>query len=187
MPRNPNPVHCVVPHCGNWAMRGRTRCRTHLHHVLGPGLAGPPRGNLNAVRHARYSFPLSPDDVDAIVCRLRDAPAAFPEEIGALLQSLYDRTADPFSALCVLYRILPDLGRQLAVACFESELPAYLESEPDATRSRVEAVFRNMMARTSPERGLLFLRRQIHRKNDRRNREGDGAPPPQAEPPGSTS
>ena len=81
MPRNPNRVRCVVPSCGNWAMRGCTRCRAHLHHVLGPGATGHPRGNLSAVRHARYSFRLSPVALEATV---RDLIARTSLERGML-------------------------------------------------------------------------------------------------------
>jgi len=76
MPRNPSKTPCAVPGCRNWSMRDHTHCRAH--HIsssvgarpdaeLGPRSVGAPGGNLNALKHGRYSNPLSESDLERLV------------------------------------------------------------------------------------------------------------------------
>ena len=76
MPRNPSKTPCAVPGCRNWSMRDHTHCRAH--HIsssvgarpdaeLGPRSVGAPCGNLNALKHGRYSNPLSEADLERLV------------------------------------------------------------------------------------------------------------------------
>ena len=59
MPRNPNKKRCQIPNCRSWAMHEHSHCRAHLDHQLGPRGAGPPKGNVNALKSGRYAKPLS--------------------------------------------------------------------------------------------------------------------------------
>ncbi len=55
MPRNPDKKHCAIPNCRAYAMRGRQRCRPHLHTALPPPAAATPPAESGQLGQSFYS------------------------------------------------------------------------------------------------------------------------------------
>ena len=168
MPRNPHKTPCRVPGCRAWAMRGHTRCRVHRDAELGRQSAGArgagaPPGNLNAMRTAAHSHPLSPIEQDDFARRVVDEGADLPGQVARLLRSIQARVDDPFLVLLALRRVLPALIARVAARTLDAELRAYLAPLPPPARAPVRRIVERAFP-ADPERQLRFLRQRIRRR-----------------------
>jgi hypothetical protein len=138
MPRNPEKTRCQVPGCRNYAIRGRTHCRSHSDAELGPRGAGAPPGNLNAVRTGRDAHPLSRDDLDQLVHSILSDPDQLPHHLDVAIQSLHDRAGDPVKTLVALQALVPDLVNRVADGLFIERLRALVHQLPPSRRKGAE-------------------------------------------------
>lgn len=161
MPRNPSKTRCAVPGCRAWAMRGRTRCRAHLHAELSPRGAGAPRGNLNALKNARYSDGLAEPDLDRLVAAATAAGRAgdFAYQFGLAVRALENRAADPFTLLLALDRILDRLVDRVAARLFRQELAQALAPLPALLREQIQGDLERHAARSGHKTALIVLRK----------------------------
>ncbi len=159
MPRNPDKRRCEVPGCRAWAMRGHTRCRAHRDAELGPRGAGAPPGNLNALKHGRYSHPLPPPDLERLADRLVQRPQDLPYRVGLAARAVQDRADDPLMALVALRRLLTQLIPLVAARLFALELRAFFQHLPARLRAPTLDLIRRSVPRDSPEERLLLLRK----------------------------
>jgi len=164
MPKNSEKTHCQIPGCRSWAMRGHTRCRAHRDAELGPRGAGAPPGNLNALRHAAYSQPLSKTDLHRLAAQIFTAPADLPLHIGQTILTLQSRTGDTFRVLLALTALCDQLLSHVAGYLFPAELHTFLQNLPPAQRYRVRVLIQERTARLSPAEKILFLRKIQNRK-----------------------
>ena len=158
MPRNPNKTRCQIPGCRAWAMRDHTRCRAHRDAELGPRGAGAPPGNLNALKHGRYSYPFSRSDLESLAAALIERPGDLFSHLDLAIQSIQARTGDPLMTLIALRALIRQLTRVIAARLFIPELQALLQSLPPPWRLKVMAVIVKAVSGHSPERRLLFIR-----------------------------
>ena len=159
MPRNPDKKRCEVPGCRAWAMRGHTRCRAHRDAERGPRGAGAPPGNLNALKHGRYSQPLPPLDLERLADHLVEHPEGLPYRVGLAAHSIQDRAGDPFLALIALRRLLAQLIPLVGARLFAAELRAFLQHLPAPMRAPTLELIRRSAPRDSPEERLVLLRK----------------------------
>ena len=158
MPRNLNKTPCHVPGCRSWAMRGHTHCRAHRDDELGPRGAGPPSGNLNALKHGHHAQPLPLPDVKHLARQIIEQPDDLPFHIGLVVQSLQARTGDPLATLIVLRRLLSQLANLVATGLLASEFQALLQALPPELHARARATVAKLAPRRNPIETIRFLR-----------------------------
>ena len=176
MPRNPNKTRCIVPGCNAWTMRGRTRCRPHLDDVLGPRGAGVPKGNLNALRHGRYSQPLISSKLERLVAEIIAHPDDIHNYIAAVAKAAQARDGDPYKTLVVLRTLLQQLTPLFAYHLFFARLCIFIKSIPPSHREATLAVILRECSRFTAEEQLLFLEKLFHIWNNYRCRESCTSP-----------
>ena len=179
MPRNPSKTRCAVPGCRNWSMRDHARCRAHLDAELEPRGAGAPLHNLNALKHGRYSNPLSESDLERLVVVATQQPDDLAYHIALLVRAIQDRIGDPsseaeipgirnFRTLLVVNRVLTKLIDRLASTLLRTEIAETLSALPPGVRERVQAELETLTSRTSPTRALaLFEKVRKERKQEK--------------------
>jgi hypothetical protein len=139
-------------------MRDHTHCRAHRDAELGPRGAGAPPGNLNALKHGRYSHPFSRSDLESLAAALIERPSDLFSHLDLAIQSIQARTGDPLMTLIALRVFIPQLTRVIAARLFIPELQALLQSLPPPRCLKVMAVIVKAVSGYSPERRLLFVR-----------------------------
>ena len=171
MPRNPHKTRCTVSGCRAWAMRGRTRCRPHLDGELGPRCAGPPQGNLNALRHGRYSQPLTTSALERLVAEIIEHPDDIHHAIASVTQAVQARNGDAYQTLLVLRELFKQLAPLFAGHLFVAQVKAFLQSIPEAHRESVLTIIQRSTAGLTVEDRLLFLEKISQVWNDYRYRD----------------
>lgn len=166
MPCNPNKARCAVPGCGSWAMRDHVLCRAHRNAELGPGAAGAPKRNLNALKDGALAHPISVPDLDRLVEVLVTRPQDLAYEFGLVAHDIQSRIGDPFRTILALRGLLPHLTARVAAGLFSEELRTTLQPLPPPVRAGVQAVIELRASGLSPEARLLKLRK---RKKTREN------------------
>ena len=164
MPCNRNKARCAVPGCGSWSMRDHVLCRAHRNAELGPGAAGAPKRNLNALKDGTHSHPLSVPDMDRFVEVLVTRPQDFAYEFGLVAHAIQSRTGDPFRTLLALRGLLPHLTSRLAARVFTEELRTFLQPLPPPLRDRAQSAIEQRVSALSPEVRLLALRKKECKK-----------------------
>ena len=177
MSRNPHKTHCQVPGCRAWAMRSHTHCRPHRDAELGPRGAGPPSGNLNALRSGHHAHPLSSDDLGLLAQAILHAPDQLPHHLDLTIQSLHHRCHDPVKTLLALQALVPALLSRVADELFVAELHAFRDQLPLARQGQFELSIWHHALRLSPAHKLELLRK-LQRTIQ--------PPAPDAAPPGGT-
>jgi hypothetical protein len=177
MPRNPSKTRCAVPGCRNWSMHDHTRCRSHREAPpqrgngdaeIGPHSVGAPGGNLNALKHGRYSNPLSEPELERLVVLATQQPDDLAYHIALLVRAIQDRIGDPsseaeipgirsFRTLLVVNRALLKLIDRLASARRRAEIAEALSALPPGVQERVQAELEALTSRTTPVRALALL------------------------------
>ena len=140
-------------------MRNHDHCRTHRDAELGPRGAGPPLGNLNALKHGTQSHPLSAPELERLVAAAVAQPQDLPFQVGLALRSIQARTGDTFLALAAFRTLLSQLTDRVAGHLFDVELRDMLRPIPPSTGRFIRTVFEQQTARTTPQERLLILRK----------------------------
>jgi hypothetical protein len=148
-------------------MRGHARCRAHRVDELGPGGAGAPLGNLNALQTGRHAHPLHGDELSAASCALLDPAGDLSTHVADLTRSIASRTEDPFLVLVALRAAVSQLVEATAARIFECELAEALAPLPEPLRDRHHARICALVAALRPEQRLFMLRRTLHRRKKR--------------------
>lgn len=158
MPRNPDKTRCTIPGCRNWAMRNHDHCRAHRDE-LGPSGAGPPPGNLNALKLGAHAHPLPTPELERLAEIAIGQPQDLPLQLGLVLQAIQSRTNDTFLALVALRALLIHLTNHVAVRLFSAELHDLLAPLPLATDHLFRSLVEQQTAHDSPPERLLNLRK----------------------------
>jgi hypothetical protein len=145
MPRNPSKARCTVPGCRNWSMRDHTRCRPHRNLELGPQRAGPPPGNLYALRSGAET-PSS-----------RSTPSVDEEP---------PKGRRPTWSASSPRRPLRMTSLALSASLFaRSRTSSAIPSAPSSPyRERLQDHLIEIAARTTPQEALLGFRRVVRRR-----------------------
>jgi len=198
MPRNPSKTHCAVPGCHNWSMRDHTRCRAHRASSSvgvrrdaepGPRTVGAPRGNLNALKHGRYSNPLPEPDLERLVVVATQQSDDLAYRIALLVRAIQDRIGDPsngaetpgirsFRTLLVVNRALVKLVDRLASTLLRAEIAETLSVLPPGVRERVQAELEAFTSRTSPTRALALFEKVRRERSQKKPRSPKQSPEP---------
>jgi hypothetical protein len=139
-------------------MRDHTRCRAHRDAELGPRGVGAPFGNLNALKHGRYSHPFSSSDLESLATALVERSGDLSSHLHLAIQSIQARTDDPMMTLVALRALISQLTRVVAAWLFIAEFQALLQALPPPRRLKLMAVIVKAVSGRSPERRLLFIR-----------------------------
>ncbi len=158
MPRNPAKTRCTIPGCRNWAMRDHDCCRAHRDE-LGPRGAGPPPGNLNALKHGAHAHPLPVPEFERLVETAVEQSQDLPFQVGLAFHAIQSRTSDTFLALVAFRVLLAQLTNRVAAHLFSVELQDILSPMPSATCRFLQAAFEQQTARDDPQKRLLILRK----------------------------
>lgn len=135
MPRNPRKTRCQIPGCRSWAMRGHSLCRSHRDAELDPRGGGAPPHNLNALKTGAHAHPLPPLDLDQLAKNLVRDPDHLPDHLAAALQSIHDRTHDPYKTLVALHKALPELLNLVVTHLYAAEVRAIVRQLPPSQRA----------------------------------------------------
>jgi len=162
-------------------MRGHKRCRSHRaaprrrrgrDAELGPRGAGAPPGNLNALKHGRYSHPLLLSDLDRMAVAIVQQPDDLALQIGQAILSIQDRISDPFLALVAVRSLLPRLIDRVADLLLTAELEVALQPLSPAVRDLCIQKIKHLAAHESSQARLLAIRKIKKRvQNNHRNRD----------------
>jgi hypothetical protein len=171
-------------------MRDHTRCRAHRASSSvgvrrdaepGPRTVGAPGGNLNALKHGRYSNPLPELDLERLVVVATQEPDDLAYHIALLVRAIEDRIGDPsseagppgsrsFRTLLVVNRALAKLVDRLASTLLRAEIAETLSVLPPGVRERVQAELEALTSRTSPARALSLLKKVRRERSQKKKR-----------------
>ncbi len=166
MPRNNYKTRCQVPGCHAWAMRRHTHCRSHRDTELGPRGAGAPLGNLNALKHGRYSQLLPRAALKHLAHQIHAAPDDLPRHVGVIAQTIHEQFHDPLVILLILQRVLAQLAPLVAHHLCADELDALTQHLPPAVQATVRAIIDDRTSRLRPEEKLFLLRKIVPVQNN---------------------
>jgi len=167
MPRNLNKRRCQTPKCRNWAMRGRTLCRSHRNHELGSGPVGAPKGNFNALKNALHAQLLAPEQLGDLAHRIAQDPYHLDRQLASVVKAIHRRAGrDPHSkatsfdanTLLLVGALVKQLLDPVASAIFNQQLDAYLDQLPDHVRADFQDTLWKHAMPLSPADRVVFLR-----------------------------
>ena len=151
-------------------MKGHTLCRAHRDPELGPRAVGAPAGNLNALKHGRYSHPLPLSQLWSLAGRILAQPGDIVAALDTAVESIQARTGrDPLMTLLALRRVLVHLTTIVAARVFVSELLALLSTLPATTRARARSIIQRQTRHLSPEERVLILRKAKKQLTEQNN------------------